>query len=85
MVCVVKHEKDPKIYFDNMSKPKDLTEEEANLSMNKMIQDQKVKQYVYKKQALKNNKSKKMAILLGQCTSGVQSVFKEEANFEQEE
>ena len=47
--------KDPKINFDNKNKPKDPTEEEAKSSMNKMIQDQEVKQYVYKKQDFKNN------------------------------
>ena len=39
VVCVVKHMEDPKISFDNNSKSKDLTEEESNPSMNKMIQD----------------------------------------------
>ena len=55
VVCVVKHIKGTKINFYNNNKPKDLTEEEAKSSMNKMIQDQEVKQYVYKKQDFKNN------------------------------
>ena len=76
--------KDPKINFDNKNKPKDPTEEEAKSSMNKMIQDQEVKQYVYKKQALMNNLNKIFAPIWGQCISGVKSVSKEEANFEQE-
>ena len=48
-----------------------------------MIQYQKLKQHVYKKQAFKKNLNKLFAIIWGQCTSGVQSVLKEEANFEQ--
>ena len=50
-----------------------------------MIQDQEVNKYVYRKQALMNNLNKIFAIIWGQCISGVQSVSKEEANFEQEE
>ena len=50
-----------------------------------MIQDQELNQYVYKKQALKNNLNKSFSIIWGQCTSSVQSVLKGEANFEQEE
>ena len=34
---------------------------------------------------MKNNLNKIFAIIWGQCISGVQSVSKEEANFEQEE
>ena len=44
VVCVVKYMKDPKINFDNKKKPRDLTEEEAKSSMNKMIQDQELNQ-----------------------------------------
>ena len=44
VVCVVKYMKDPKINFDNKNKPRELTEEEAKSSMNKMIQDQELKQ-----------------------------------------
>ena len=44
VVCVVKHIKGTKINFYNNNKPKDLTEEEAKSSMNKMIQDQELKQ-----------------------------------------
>ena len=50
-----------------------------------MIQDQELNKYVYKKQALKNNLNKCFAIIWGQCTSGVQSILKGEANFKQEE
>ena len=81
MVFIVKHMKDPKINFYNKNKPKDLTEEEAKSSMNKMIQDQEVKQYVYNKQTLKNNLSKSFNIIWSQCKSGVQSILKGEANF----
>ena len=81
VVYVVKHMKDTKINFNNKNKPKDLTEEEAKSPMNKMIQDQELKQYVYKKQALKNNLNKSFSIIWGQCTSSVQSVLKGEANF----
>ena len=49
VVYVMKHMKDPKINFDNKNKPKDPTEEEAKSSMNKIIQDQEVKNCVYKK------------------------------------
>ena len=77
--------KDPKINFDNKNKPEELTEEEVKSFMNKIIQYREVKQYFYKKQALKNNLSKIFAIVWGQCMSGVQSVLKGEANFEQEE
>ena len=41
-----------------------------------------MKQYVYKKHALKNSLNKMFAIIWGKFTSGVQSVFKGEANFE---
>ena len=61
--CVVKHMKDPKINLDNKNKPKYLTEEESKSSMNNMIQDQEVNQYVYKKEDLKNNLKKKFAII----------------------
>ena len=77
----MKHKKDPKINFDNKNKLKHLTEEEAKLSMNKMIQYQYVKQYVYKKQALNNNLKNVVAIIWGQCTSGVKSVFKGRSEF----
>ena len=77
--------KDPKINFDNKNKPEELTEEEVKSFMKKIIQYREVKQYVYKKQALKNNLSKIFAIVWGQCTSGVQSVLKGEENSEQEE
>ena len=74
----------PKINFDSKNKSKELTEEEAKSSTNKIIQDQEVNQYFNKKQASKKNLNKNFAIILGQCTSGVKSVLKVEANFEQE-
>ena len=52
--------KDPKINLDNKNKPKYLTEEESKSSMNNMIQDQEVNQYVYKKEDLKNNLKKNL-------------------------
>ena len=74
VVCVVKHMKYPKINFDIKNKPKELAEEEAKSSVNKMIQYQEVNQYVYKKQALNKNLNKIFAIIWGQYTSGVQSI-----------
>ena len=47
-----------------------------------MIQDQEIKQFVCKKQTLKNNINKIYAIVWGQCISGVQSVLKGEEDFE---
>ena len=64
----------PKINFDIKNKPKELAEEEAKSSVNKMIQYQEVNQYVYKKQALNKNLNKIFAVIWGQYTSGVQSI-----------
>ena len=62
-----------------------MTKEEAESSMNKMIKDQEVDQYIYKKQDLKNKVDKIFSIIWGQCRSGVQSVLKGKANLEWEE
>ena len=72
VVYVVKHMKDTKINFNNKNKTKDPTEEESKSPMNKMIQDQELKQYVYKKQALNKKLNNIFSIIYGQCTSGVQ-------------
>ena len=54
-VCIVKNLKDPHGTFDDKNKPKKLSDEKEKLPIERMIQDQEIKKFVYKKQALKNN------------------------------
>ena len=85
VVCIVKHLKDPNGTFDDKNKPTKLSDENQKSPIERMIQDQEIKQFVYKKQTLKNNINKIYAIVWGQCTSGVQSVLKGEEDFEERE
>ena len=55
MVTVAKHIKDPKISLDTKNKPTEISDDKLKSSMNYMILDQEVKQYVIKKAFIKRN------------------------------
>ena len=67
----VKKMTDPKIKFQRNNKPKEITKEELNSSMNRIIQDQRVKLYVIREQKLDDNIAKLYIYIWLKCTSGL--------------
>ena len=72
---------DPKAYFYTNNKPKDLTPDEENYEAKKAILAARVRHYIEKEAKLVSNMRNNYSIIWGQCTTGLQSVLKGNADF----
>ena len=67
--------------FQNNNKPKELTEEEKESTIDTEIEKEEIKEYVKDLKLIKSNLKKLYALIYGNCTDGVKTMLKADAEY----
>ena len=85
VLSVVSDKEDPRVSFETINLPEELTDAEQQSDVKVAIQQQQIKNYVDREMEMENNMSKIYGLIKGQCSHSVRAVFKQETYFKKKD